>query len=329
MNYDKILVNIFFCDHGINSFYYKKIYNDPIKYRGKYDNVKKYFNNRYDDSESLKETLYRMKYEINERPICKTCGSKLELVINNKKNQVFPTYCSISCEMKDPEVMKKHNKSCIKKYGTVNNIDKRKKTCLTKYGVDETAKLKEIYIKTEETKLLKYNDKHYNNKKKYKQTMIERYGVESSLQLPYTRERAKSEDTKQKIIETKKQNNTFNTSEPENESYKLLKKKYKDVIKQYKSELYPFNCDFYIPNLDLYIECNYHWTHGGHPFDSNNEDDQILLNEWVNNNTEYYNNAIGTWTIRDINKRNIAKQNNLNYIEFWNIKELKDWLNKN
>ena len=35
-----------------------------------------------------------------------------------------------------------------------------------------------------------------------------------------------------------------------------------------------------------------------------------------------------TWTIRDVNKRNIAKQNNLNYIEFWNINELKEWLNQ-
>lgn len=40
----------------------------------------------------------------------------------------------------------------------------------------------------------------------------------------------------------------------------------------------------------------------------------------------YYNNAITTWTIRDVNKRNIAKNNNLNWIEFWNIDELKKWI---
>ena len=28
---------------------------------------------------------------------------------------------------------------------------------------------------------------------------------------------------------------------------------------------------------------------------------------------------------RDPNKRRIAKENNLNYLEFWNINELKDW----
>ena len=34
-------------------------------------------------------------------------------------------------------------------------------------------------------------------------------------------------------------------------------------------------------------------------------------------NSGYYQNAINTWTIRDVNKRNIAKQNNLNYLEIF------------
>ena len=37
-------------------------------------------------------------------------------------------------------------------------------------------------------------------------------------------------------------------------------------------------------------------------------------------NTQYHNNAINTWTIRDVKKRNIAKQNNLNYLEIFSIK---------
>ena len=266
MNYDKILVKIFFGDHGIINSYYRKFYNNPIKYRTKYINIKNYLYNRYDDSKSLKETLYRMKYNIDIRPTCKICGAELELSINNKTNKVFPTYCSASCEMKDPEVMKKHNDACLKKYGSVNNIAKRKITCLNKYGVDEVAKVKEIYKKSEETKFLKYNDKHYNNQNKNRETMINKYGVRSSLQLPHVRERCISEETKQKIIESKRKNHSFNISKPEVESFNLLKEKYPDVINQYKDERYPFACDFYIPSLDLYIECNYHWTHGGHPF---------------------------------------------------------------
>ena len=327
MNYDKILVNIFFGEHGLIFAQYRKFANDPIKYKGKYTNIKEYLNNRYNDSYSLKETLYRMKYNIEVRPACKTCGGKLELAINNKKHQVFPIYCSISCEMKDPEVRRKHNESCIKKYGKGINLVKRKQTCLERYGVDEVAKVKEIYLKTQNTKLVKYNDRCYNNKNKNKETMLRRYGVTSSLQLPYTRKRLNEEDTKQKIFNTKKANHTFNISKPEIESHELLKVKYPNVISQYKSDMYPFCCDFYIPSLDLYIECNYHWTHGGHPFDENNKEDQLLLETWKNKNTKFYDAAIGTWTIRDVNKRNTAKQNNLNYIEFWNINELKEWLN--
>jgi len=116
-------------------------------------------------------------------------------------------------------------------------------------------------------------------------------------------------------------------SKSENKSYNVLKEKYSDIIYQYKSDLYPFNCDFYIPSLNLYIECNYHWTHGGHPYNENNKKDQNQLKNWKEKNTKFYNNAINTWTIRDVNKRNIAKQNNLNYIEFWSLKELKTWLN--
>ena len=43
--------------------------------------------------------------------------------------------------------------------------------------------------------------------------------------------------------------------------------------------------------------------------------------------TKFYNNAIQTWTIRDVKKRNTAKENTLNYIEFWTVKELTNWLN--
>ena len=69
------------------------------------------------------------------------------------------------------------------------------------------------------------------------------------------------------------------------------------------------------------IEYNGTWTHGGHPFDENNQEDIDKLNLWKSKNTKYYNNAISTWTNRDIRKRNIAKQNNLNFIELWNFQE--------
>ena len=34
-----------------------------------------------------------------------------------------------------------------------------------------------------------------------------------------------------------------------------------------------------------------------------------------------YTHAIDVWTVRDVNKRNIAKYNNLNYLEIFSIKK--------
>ena len=122
----------------------------------------------------------------------------------------------------------------------------------------------------------------------------------------------------QKGILTKRKNNTFNTSKPENKLYELLKQKYTNVKRNYNSDKrYPFMCDFYIPSKDLFIELQASWTHGGKLF--NSEDISCLdqLNSWKQKSltSKYYKNAIETWTIRDVRKRNIAQQNKLNYIE--------------
>ena len=106
----------------------------------------------------------------------------------------------------------------------------------------------------------------------------------------------------------------------------MLVEKYKDVRRNYKSEQYPYACDFYIPSIDLYIECNFHWTHGDHAYNENDSNDKLRLEYMKSKNNTYYNNAINTWTIRDVNKRNTAKANNLNYIEFWTFDEFKNWL---
>ena len=76
-----------------------------------------------------------------------------------------------------------------------------------------------------------------------------------------------------KINNTKKENNSYNISELEEESYILLKKKYINIIRQYGSKEYSFSCDFYIPLIDAYIEFNYHWMQGFHPYNENDIDD--------------------------------------------------------
>ena len=130
-----------------------------------------------------------------------------------------------------------------------------------------------------------------------------------------------------KINSTKKKNNSYNISKTEEICFNILKEVFPNIIRQYRSEKYPFNCDFYIPEKDLYIEFNGTWTHGKHPFDSTDKNDIDLVEIWKSKNTKFYQNAIETWTKRDVLKRETAKNNNVNFIEFWNLDEVKKWIN--
>ena len=116
---------------------------------------------------------------------------------------------------------------------------------------------------------------------------------------------------------TRKKNNTFNTSSSEEKLYNELLElnNTKTIYRQYKDEKrYPFYCDFYIVEDDLFIELNAHWTHGGKPFDPNSKECLEQLEQWREKakTSQFYKNAIETWTVRDVNKRKFAEKNNLN-----------------
>lgn len=187
------------------------------------------------------------------------------------------------------------------------NINTRK-TILLQYGYDNVTKVKEI-------------------RNRQVQTCIERYGVDNISKL---------ESIKKKKTETTKRNHTVITSKQEEEIYRLLSSKFNIVKRQYKSELYPFDCDFYIPELNLYIEYQGTWSHGKEPYDENNVLHQKILKDWedrlknkISKNilNSRYKDAIRVWTIRDPLKRQIAKKNNLNWIEFFTMENFLDWYN--
>ena len=275
---------------------------------------------------------------VNHEKCVKTClerygvtnagGTKKSL--EKIKNTFLERY-GVDSSWKIPEVIEKSKQTKLERYGNPNYVNKYKaiQTSLKRYGVDNPFKLPEIQQKYKQTCLNKYGVDHNwkihsehllthtteaNDKRRI--TSLKHFGVDHP---------SKCKEIINKKIETKRKNHTFNTSKTEAYSYNLIKEKYNDVICQYKSKKYPFCCDFYIPSLDLYIECNYHWTHGGHPY-QNNEEDNKTIELWNSKNTKYYNNAINCWTIKDVNKRNTAKKNNLNYIEFWNLNELEKWI---
>ena len=203
-------------------------------------------------------------------------------------------------------ILDKLRKTKLEKYGNSNfvNVEKAKLTCLQKYGVDNPAKSDIV-------------------KEKFKQTCLDRYGYTCHFTKSVKDRTSKQwEIIKQKEYKTKKSNNSFNISKPEELYYEYLLTIYDkdDILRQYRSEKYPFSCDFYIKSEDLYIECNYSWTHGPHPFNFSDEKDRQLLEEWElkSKNSDYYKNAIYTWTDLDVRKQEIAKNNNLNYITLYN-----------
>ena len=122
----------------------------------------------------------------------------------------------------------------------------------------------------------------------------------------------------EKAQETKRIRNTLNTSEQENVFYSQLCEKYgqENVLRQYRDKVrYPFRCDFYIKSEDLFIELNAHWTHGGRPWNPDDPECQKQLAIWQEKAkvSKFYQEAILTWTVRDVKKAQTAKENNLNY----------------
>ena len=162
-------------------------------------------------------------------------------------------------------------------------------------------------------------------KENQKLSMLEKHGVTNpSLMLDYS----------QKVYQTKKRNGTLNTSKPEDKLFETIKTKFPDVKRQYRDSRYPFSCDFYIPSQDLFIEYQGNWTHGGHPFNPNDKDDLNKVSLWKQKSQEtnfkgktkdYYANAIKVWTESDPLKRETALKNKLNWFEFFNERDFKDW----
>lgn len=262
--------------------------------------------------EELKRAKEKYKKTCLEKYGCEY-ASQAKKVKDKIKASVFEKY-GVNCSFEAAEVKEKAKATSRKRYGTdypqsaEETKDKRKTTCIEKYGVDN-------YAKTEECK------------KKTEETCLKKYGVKNSRQRPEMTQHYKEleEQSVQKCIDTKRKNKTFNTSKPEDAYYEKLVKSYgkENIIRQYSDSRYPFACDFYIKPTDTFIELNLSWTHGGHLFNESSADDQNKLHEWTEKSktSEYYRNAITTWTVRDVEKNRIAIENKLNYITIYDLKE--------
>ena len=305
-------------------------------------NISNYLTNRFTDSDSFLETIYRIFNKIEEKPKCKNCGTLLQF----HPRHHFREFCSQKCVQTYEDV--KNKKSCTRSKKVANDLsyykvitEKRKKTLLERYGVEYATQSDIIKERVKQTNIKRlrvpYTAQSKQCLEKMKQTCLEKYGVEHNFKIQGLRENIKqkwitkygydnpmkNEKVLQKTLETKQKRQTFNTSKIEEQFYTYLCTKYDidNISRQYKTKEYPFCCDFYIKPLNLYIEIQGYWTHGSHPFDKTNTDDMHKLEIWKQKsiNIMQYEKAINIWTVKDVLKREIAKQNNLNYLEIFSI----------
>lgn len=136
-----------------------------------------------------------------------------------------------------------------------------------------------------------------------------------------------TKEVKEKRFNTMKRNGNLGKNKftkAEQKVYGSLLEQYaaNDIISQYfDKERYPYVCDFYIKSKDLFIEVNVNWTHGSQPYDINDPECQARLSLWQERAkySNYYKNAIYTWTDLDVRKQQCASNNNLNYKVIYTI----------
>ena len=309
----EILYLYFKCDEQLRLKWWK-LYNIEKKSSSKIEEARKllyFYKTGYYSSNQNPEVKEKKKLACLEKYGTESTNS-LEKIKQKQRNTVLNKY-HVSNVSKSPAIRKKIKKTILERY-KVENISqnegiKKKKiaTCLKNRGTSYPTQSSEVLVKV-------------------KKSFLEHYGVPHYFQSDIRKEKSKLIIEKQ--LQTKIKNNSFNVSKPEIEIQSYLKKKFPDVIYQYKDkERYPFLCDFYIPSKDLFIEYQGFCSHGGHPFDSANKEDLEKLEKLKSlaSTNNIYRNMLIVWTVKDPAKRKIAKENKLNYLEFFNMNQFLEW----
>ena len=277
-----------------------------------------------------------------ERPKCCICGKEVSKFISISAG--YATTCSVSCSRKKGSLVTKERYGYIPggygspefenfmldKYGVANaqqNSEIRQRTLNT-----TKANLGVSYaFLTEEAKnKAKISSHSAEVREKKKQNCLKKYGVENASQLPEIKNRSRktvltkhiNSFSEERIALSEKEIKT-NSSKTEKYFYDNLKSKY-SILYNASSDKYPYLCDFYIKELDLYIELNIIWTHRHHFY--NEATDSETLNDLLNKDKEFYQASIYTWTVRDIEKRDCAIKNNLNYVVLWDLNQIDQFL---
>lgn len=178
---DKLICSKFYINSRING----NLLRTKIKNQDDPDII--YLKGRFTDSDSIKETLYRIVYNILEKPKCPICGKPLKLGLHG-----FQKHCSMKCAHANPETVEKYKETCRKNFGVDFSMqsaivqEKSRKTNIEKYGVEYAAQSKEVMKKIDDTNFKRYGmrraTKCDKTQEKYRATCHKRYGADYALQ---------------------------------------------------------------------------------------------------------------------------------------------------
>lgn len=308
----------------INSSLYRYLDTKP-----EYAEMKEYLLHRYNDipSElfSYKEVIWRIRNGIEIRPVCKICGAPVKFKGKSIGGKFLNGFYS-TCGYEHQRLLSKHS---------------NKETCMERYGISTTLNLPEIRAKAQEAikssdAVKRYTERRHMRGVLYKEVQAllanninpkDFYKTESDYEAAIHAYN-ETQNILDKNHRTLQRNNTFSSSIPENILYSLLKSNFKEVLRNYKEPRYNYHCDFYIPKYDLFIEYQGSLYHNKHPFNSKSESDLKILASIsesakvlskLDNRYTRYDAVIDTWTVRDVMKRNEAKNNKLNYLEIFSL----------
>ena len=224
--------------------------------------------------------------------------------------------------------MEQIKKTKLERYNNINynNRAQAKETCLERYGVEnpfrDTEKIKLSYMKkfgvTHPMKLHDISMKvaMSHNYKEIWEKAHNTYFLRTGF-----RNQSYNKACIIKGIQSKLKNGVYDhphNSNLEQRLLLLLSNQFKEVKHGYRDKRYArdsgymFECDFYIPEEDLFIELNAHPTHNNHPYN-----EKLDKNEKVSleNSIKLWDKCLfETWTIRDVEKIEIARKSNLNYL---------------
>lgn len=256
------------------------------------------------------------------------------------------------------EIRDKIQQTMIERYGSrgamhdVGVQAKARATSLARYGTDNPMQCDGIKQKQAESVMSAYGVRNVMQVPEIQErqrmaqqiTMQARYGADSGFGSDLLRAKAmatnqmkygvanvmKSDMFVGRMIDSKIVNGTMNISVPEDSLYGRLCQVFgqDNVVRQYRCSDYPFACDFYVQSRSLFIELNACWTHGGHWFNAELDNDRLAVMQEKAGHSSFYANAIRVWTESDVSKRAAAREHGLNYVVFWDS-ELRDadlWL---